>query len=622
MIRRTGQVGGLVIAIMALCLLLLAVLPGTWLARPASSAASAWLGLPVDMKDLTITPFSLTPTAVLHSLRISAAPDSGEFVADVVSISLSVPALFSGKVVLDRLLISDAELTVRIDEQGQANWQSASATNSPQPVSLLDRLRRKKVDDLVLDSVNVHIVNDQLHTDLSLVIEGVASTHDPNKLSRGHATGLADGQPVVLDAEFGFLGELLKLPVAGASPITLDIKASVGDDQLALNGSIVDPATLRQVAAKFSLHIVSPEHWQAFVPVPLPDLPSLALAGELTRDSKDWLLRLFEGQYGNTDISGEIRADSSVNPMNVDARLTSAQLAIDELMSLQIADWMPRAFTGSLDYRAEQVVSQQWPLDTIEVTAVLDSRQFSVLVNQIKLSGGEIDGEIIRDLQSQPVVTQVQLNLKRLDLQQLLPQGGDESAHAGQMAARVELSVTGTTPSSMRSTVDGALVALMTGGWLDTLLQGALGIELAQSLMPGRGAPDESGQECAFMELQANEGIVQLRSLVLNTDTIVYLGDGELDWKHESIDLTIEPHYKKLKSGAVTETVDDAVYVSGALATPVVESVHPFLTRDSAVSVLDATITPAVSLMPFLSDYSDDSDVLCQGLAVALDNPQ
>ena len=124
------------------------------------------------------------------------------------------------------------------------------------------------------------------------------------------------------------------------------------------------------------------------------------------------------------------------------------------------------------------------------------------------------------------------------------------------------------------------------------------------------------------MELQANEGIVQLRSLVLNTDTIVYLGDGELDWKHESIDLTIEPHYKKLKSGAVTETVDDAVYVSGALATPVVESVHPFLTRDSAVSVLDATITPAVSLMPFLSDYSDDSDVLCQGLAVALDNPQ
>ncbi len=214
------------------------------------------------------------------------------------------------------------------------------------------------------------------------------------------------------------------------------------------------------------------------------------------------------------------------------------------------------------------------------------------------------------------------MNLKRLDLQKLLPQGVDESARTGRLAARVALSVAGKTQSSMRSSVDGALVSLMTGDWLDTVLRSALGVELAQSLMPERSSQDKSGQACAFMELQATEGIVQLRSLVFDTDTIVYLGDGELDWKHESIDLTIEPHYKQIKSGAVAHTVDDAVYVSGALSAPVIESVHPFLTRDSAVSVLDATMTPAAALMPFLSEYSDGSGVLCQGLAGALDDPK
>lgn len=623
MIRRTGQVVGLFIGIMALCLVLLAVLPATWLARQASSAASAWSGLPVELKELTIKPFSLTPSAFLHSLRVSATPYSGEFVANDVSVSLSLPALFQGEVVLDRWFISDADLDIRVDGQGQWNWQSSNEENSRRTAGpVLDRLLMTKVDDLVLDSFEVHVVNRPLNTDLSLVVEGIASTFDPGKLSRVHATGFADGKPVMLDAEFGFLGDMLKLPVTGTSPISMDLRVSVGDDQLALQGSIGEPATLRKVASVFSMNIASPENWQALVPVRLPDLPSLALTGELARDSEDWLLRQLEAHYGSTDFSGEIRVDSSVDPMSVDARLSSAQLAIDPFMSWWLVDLMPLPFNGSIDYRAEEVVSEQWPLGTIDVSAVMDARQLSVLINRIRLSGGELEGEIIRDLQSEPVSTRIQLDLKRLDLQQLVPQGIDDDARVGQMAARVAVSVSGTTPSSMRSTVDGALVALMTGDWLDTALQGSLGVELAQSLMPGRGDRDDTGQGCAFMELQANEGIVQLRSLVFDTDTIVYLGDGELDLKHESIDLTIEPHYKTERSGAAADTVDDAVYVSGTLAAPDVETVHPFLTRDSAVSVLDATITPAAALMPFLRDDSEGSNVLCQGLAGALADPQ
>ncbi len=409
MIRRTSQVIGLLIAIMILCLVLLAVLPGTWLARQASGVASTWLDLSVDMEDLTVSPFRTTPTATLRALSISATPDSAWFRADDVTVSLNLPALLRGKVVLDRLFISDASLNVRIDEQGQSNWRTLSAGQPPRSGSVLETFSDKRIDDLVLNSFTVNIVNDQLSTDLSLDIEGVASTHDSRKLSRGHATGLVDGKAVKLDAEFGFLGDLLKLPASGTSPITMDVKISVGDDELALKGSVGEPATLRKVAADFSMQIESPRNWQAFIPVPLPDLPPIALAGELTNDSEQWLLRQLEGQFGKTDISGEIRADSSSEPMIVDARLTSGQLAIDELMQFGIVELMPLPVNGSIDYRAEKVVSDRWPLDTIDVNAALDSRQLSVLVNGIKLRGGELEGEIVRDLQSQPVVTQVRL---------------------------------------------------------------------------------------------------------------------------------------------------------------------------------------------------------------------
>ncbi len=625
MIRRTGQVFGFLIAVMALCLLLLAVLPGPWLAKRASVMASAWLDLSVEIDDLTVTPFSLAPTAALRTLSISATSDTAEFHASEITVSLDLPALFKGDAVLDRLFISDASLDGRIDEQGLANWYAPVAGKPFSLVLLRDSLRDTKINDLVLDSLHVGLVNSQLDTRFSLEIEGVASTSDASKMSRVHLAGFADGQAVKLDAEFSFLGDILQLPATGKAPITLDVTASVGDDQVVLKGSVGEPATLRKVDAVFSARISSPGHWQAFVPIPLPDLPPLALAGELTRDNEDWLLRQVAGQFGNTDINGEIRADSSSKPMKLDARLLSSQLAIDELMRWQVIELMPLPFNVSIDYRAEQVVSDLWPLNTLDVSAVLDDRRFSVFVNRIKLRGGELDGEIVRDLQSQPVVTQIR-NLKRLDLQKLQHEGNEDSPRTGQMAARVALSVAGTTPSSMRSSVDGVLVALMTGDWLDTVLQSALGIELAESLMVERGVPDKAGQECAFIELQAIEGIVQLRSLVFDTDTIVYLGEGELDWKHQSIDLTIEPHYKKIAAGAdaveAADVAEDAVYVSGALSAPVVESVHPFLTRDSAVSVLDATITPAVALMPFLSEYSDASGVPCQGLAGALDDPQ
>ncbi len=615
MIRRTGLVFGFLIALIALCPLLLAVLPGSWLAKQASAMASAWLDMSVHIEDLTVKPFSLTPTVSIHTLDILATPESASLHASKVIVSLSLPALFKGNAVFDRLFISDAALNARIDEQGQVNWHTTPAAVIPTRVtSLLESLRDMKIDDLVLDTFDVQLVNAQLHTQLSLVIEGVASTYDVSKLSRAQVTGFADGQAVKLDAEFGFLGDILKLPATGTAPISMDITASVGDDHLSLKGTVGKPATLGALDAVFSVRISSLERWQAFVPTRLPDLPLLALAGVLTRDSGDWLLRQVEGQYGSTDISGEIRADSSMRPMRLDARLMSATLAIDELNQLRKIAFKPLPINGSIDYRAEHVASDKWPLDTIDLSAVLDERRLSVLINRIKLRGGELEGEIVRDLRSQPVVTQVRLDLKRLDLQQLLPMGVDDSLRAGRMAARVELSVAGQTRSSMRGSVDGVLVTLMTGDWLDTVLQSALGVELAQSLMVDRGASDKRGQDCAFIELQATEGIVQLRSLVFDTDTVVYLGDGEFDWKNQSIDLTIEPHYKKTAVNA------DAVYVSGALSSPVVEPVHAFLTRDSAVSVLDATITSAAALMPFLNDYSAGSDVLCQGLASALDD--
>lgn len=361
-LKWTGIVVG---ALLLVLLITLAVLDANAdaLRGPIARMAAAHLGRAVHIDGrLQLHLFSWTPHVVVNQLRIAnpdwvtakesegkaagraragakdphenarnggehAAPSAGEptDMARIgrLQVSLSIPALFKGEVLLPYLGIDDSDINLVRDTQGRANWDftpkgPSKPSTQPTRLPILGSLHLGGGHLVVADEIR------KLH---------FAGTVTADQATRGGAQSLSlkgdgsiNGQPFDLSAT----GDPL-ITAESHKPYTVASDIRAGRTKVKSRITITKPFDLGSVVADLSASGDDLADLYYLSGLALPNTAPYTVSGHLQRSGTLLKLTHFKGTLGNSDIHGTMSIETAAVRPVLDADLATRLLDIKDL---------------------------------------------------------------------------------------------------------------------------------------------------------------------------------------------------------------------------------------------------------------------------------------------------
>jgi uncharacterized protein involved in outer membrane biogenesis len=183
------------------------------------------------------------------------------------------------------------------------------------------------------------------------------------------------------------------------------------------------------------------------------------------------------------------------------------------------------------------------------------------------------------------------------------------SGTAGKASGRGHFTATGNSIAEMLATTDGELVLLSAGGSTSALSSGLGKIDLARAGKLLVRSDANAPIQCAVGDLMVRDGVVDVRKLVINTDTDTIVGHGKIYLAKKQYDLELDLQTKR----PTLFGFGGPVLVDGPWDHP---NVHrkggPMLARVGAALGL-GVVNPVAALLP-LVDIGGETGANCRKL--------
>lgn len=635
----------LVIILLVLCILLLALMPGKWLIPPLETTSSKLLGAEVRIGSLDKKLFSRIPSVTLS--EVSVADSKGEELLDVQYAfgSINVGAVLHGSIELDAIRLDGAQVKLSTDIEGNGNWQHlVSSDQNPSPETTSTQVSLPSIRIIEVKDLAVEYLNLQTNLNANIMVDATGSSMLDTEQTTLMALGDFNSQKINLNVKTDSLKRLVTLN----NEMSLDASLQLGDTSVSAKGTIGDPAKLRELDMTVSVEALALDDLAILLNVPLPVIPPFQLTGNVKRDGDDLILRRFTGTMGDTDISGDIRADQTTTPITLYANIISEVLDLDDLAgfiglpadatetpvvderlplesapNVLLPDYplnlaaLAEAFKGAIRYRAGSVRSPVWPIDSIDVRVEVEKDRISLSPFNLGVAQGDFNGSVIFELDGKNPEGTIEARVRQVQLRQLMIAAGIDDDSFGLLGGRLKFWIEGDTVSELAASADGGMFLLMTGGKMDALLTELAGVDLFESitllLSPGKTRTEIL---CAYIDVHAENGVVSINRFLIDTDDTVFLADGSVDFNDESLDLILEPHPKDISILAA----QTAVNIGGTFTSPSILPGSALATRAAAATALALIATPAAALLPFIQTGSGEDSPFCEGLIESIDD--
>lgn len=473
-----------------------------------------------------------------------------------------------------------------------------------------------------LDKKSLSIVDSRLHYLDRQTATDVIVEIDSRKTATGargvavNARGQVNGSEAELDLTGG---PLLDIDDPN-KPYPLKANLTVADTTVNAKGTITQPLRMKDVDMNVLAEGPDPVQLNQLTGLNLPHLPPYKAKGHLLREDESWYLRDIRSQVGDSDLSGNIRWDTQGREQSmVWADLYSKKLDVDGLTSAndsQLSNDITDAdgseqvipeeefeskqlqgFGGRIKYRAAEVVASGVPLDDLKLDLQLDNGQLELTPLSFGVGRGTVRLELWADTTVKPVGGHANIELSRVGLNDLLApfELADESY--GRLGGRGEFNFSGASLSQALANLQGEMQLAMTNGRLDATLIEAAGLDAGELLFGLFGDdPDPVSIQCAYVDLDANSGIVDLRSFTIATSDSNILGDGTVNLQKEEFELVIEAHPKdfSILSGS------SPIRFHGSFSNPRIDAVSDELIGRGVLAAIGAAVFPPAALLPLV----------------------
>jgi|GEM_PF-831919 len=661
------------IGIVVVLLVAVALAPARWLGDRAAQLAGDALGVPVAIERLSISPFSLTPSVRVAGLSVAAPASSPPAAAATTAaapasaiaaraplseldarVALDLGAAVRGQLLFDRIEVSrgalfwqrDAHGSTSVDPLlqalgGEASPDQRSETASDGPAGpAIPAIRQ-----LAIDGVSVAMRDEVTDSSLALEVSATGSTIDAGEPLSVELDGTLAREGTTVPASLSATLASDTPAHQGLSDADVELVAELDGLNVRVDGRVLDLMDRAEIDARILIEGDSLDAIQTLAAVPLPKVPAYRLRGTLLRDGSEWRWRRFDATLGDSVFEGDVRVDVATQPVTLFANVIFTAVDADELLAIAVSDgvedaeadeqdeqviggtsgWFPdralglgelsSAFDGQIRLRADTIDSR-WPVESLDVGVALQDRQIGVAPLDIGIAGGTLQGKVDIDTAAARPDGSLELDLTRIELVRIVEALGIDDDSAGVLGGRLRFWFTGDSIADMAGSLDGGTFLLMTGGRLDALLTELAGLDVVETVLliadPGKTL---TPVDCAYVDLLAREGVLDIERFVVDTRDTVIIADGTIDLGEETLDLALEPHAKD----ASLISVQGPVAISGGADELSIRPGPDMVARAALAGVLAAVATPAAGLLPLIRGGAGEDSVYCDGLVGKLD---
>ncbi len=527
--------------------------PNTLIA-PIQAQVKAATGRDLAVRGGAHIALSLHPRIVLTDVVLSNAPwGRAKELAKVERLELaaSLLPLLSRRFEIEEIALYKPAVALETDGKGQKNWQSgASPSTSPEASG----------GGSLAGVVTIGNIT---------VTDGVFTYQDGPKAAVSRLT----------------VETLVVKPRALRSGVDVDFRGAFGDTPLALEGNVGSIETLVERKAPYPIDVKGKVAGQPFAVATrikaeparytFDDLKLLlganAVAGSLAVDTGGARPKV------RFDLSAPALAMSAVPVPAIPAKQEAAPakppgrvyLAPDEPVSfapLRLADADGKLSIGKLTLASGQSYSDVQVALT-NADARLDVSRFS-----LGAFGGTLQGSLSVNASGADVpALKLHLEGSGLSLGALLTAvGQSRDVRGGPMSLSLDLAMRGDSPHAWASTATGNVRVVVGRATLEnTRIDPAAALDsLAAAVNPFRARDPSTELVCAVARFPVANGIARVdRGLALETDKLGVSASGTLDFRDETLDLSINPKVRKGISIDLA-TLADLVRVTGPFSAP------------------------------------------------------
>lgn len=575
----------------------------------------------VEISGISVKP-SWPPLVTVSHLRIGNPPWAREkdlVDADALYARVSVPPLLRGLIVVPWLGASRAKAGLEMNGD-QATWRFGPKSNEPSKLFL---------QIVYLEDGHIAFLDHQENTDLKVDVKGSAGAAGELNAS---ATGTFRGQPVKATAA------IPKLDPQHEAPLNVRGEATVGRTRGKAEGSFTTDAS--QLDLQLQLSGQTFKDLNELTGMLLPDSPPYTVQGHLRHVKNEWIFDPFQGKVGVSDLRGALNYSKGAERPFLKANLKSKLLDIGDLGPVIHAP--PRTGSGSpkspeqkqkaealkvksrilpderfsteawgkmdadVTLIAERIQRpQQLPLTALSTHLFLKDGVITLAPLNFGLADGTIKSHVVLDGNQKPMQGRVKADIQGVHLAPLFPTVKSMQDALGTMYVHTELAGHGDSIAALLGTSNGQASIAVGGGRVSTLILELVDLHVPEIVMLLGRKYQQSQLNCAVSTLDVKNGVADIDSFVIDTDTNEIRGDGTVSLKDEIVDMEVKPYAKH----ATLISLNSPLVIKGPWKKPkgYPEPMHLAAKAGGAVA-LGAVAPPLALLALFDSGKGKDQD--------------
>jgi AsmA family protein len=540
---------------------------------------------------------------------------------------------------IQRMTLQQPWLLLQRNAEGGGNWQSLVDPDADGEADL-------RIDRLLVRDGKLRFTDAALDSDITVQLASASQPASTDADAAEFDTLLLLGRGRYRGQEFSIQGEVaspLELRT-GDDAYKVNLGARAGATQATVVGDIAlqFPGPLNQLSVDLTLQGDNLGDLDGIIDLALPETSPYRLAGLLVRDGERWEFREFSGTLGDSDMAGTVSIDHSSGRPFLEARLHSDLLHIDDLSGVlggvpdpagtvseaqrreaqrraelgrifpdrEIAKGALRRIDADIHLVAESIQPRRWPLDSMDVR--VNARDGVVEVDPLHFTtaGGRIEAKVTLDATGAPMRFDATAQATGMQVQLLFPDAEFAQGARGRIGGSLELSGRGESVAAMLGSADGEFTLLMGSGRVRGPGDGE-GFDLAS--VAGFISDDDGWMSirCGVVDAAVEDGTATARSMAIDAEKTLIIGEGGIDLGAERWDLTLHPQPKQARFPSARTPAR----VEGPLDEPSVEAQTGALLARGAAAALLYSLAPPAALLALVGTGPGE-DIDCSGVVV------
>lgn len=520
---------------------------------------------------------------------------------------------------------------------GMASWQFGEPKAQQEKGTRLPRVRSLSVADGQLTVVDAPLKAD-IHAEVRLADQDTAAPLPADAASAPRsltglvvrAKGTYGGFPV--EGRLRSIGVMpLLVSDDDAPPVPVALRIDTGRAGFRFQGTVTDVLKLEGMTGRVRVNGPSLSAVGDPLGVTLPTTGPFEIDGRVAKRGEVWNVLVDDATVGNSRLNAALTYDLRPKVPRLSGRVAGPRLLLADLLpSIGVGpapapavapEQKPpkrpgdrvlpnRAFDlpslSAMDAdvvlafeRAELGRIFALPLEPLRAHLTLADGKLAITDLVARTADGSLAGAVSLDGKPKLALWDSDLRWSGVRLERWLNQGrpADKPPYVtGRLIGQAKLKGQGRSTAEILGSLDGTVVTRIVEGKVSHLAVEGAGLDLAQALGVMVKGDELLTIDCALVDLQAKQGVLRPRAMVVDTRDSTIWADGTLSLAEENMDLRAVVTPKDFSPLALRTPLR----VQGSFSDPKISLEKAPLARKVGTSVLLGLLNPLAALIPLV----------------------